>query len=599
VIPVPLCAKRAADLRADELTDRVVYTETHTEPSDAQKDAGNYKKAHVRWNALRLSIENPKGSTRRGVSKGGKPWQSILHAHYGYFLGTVGRDGDHVDFFLGDSPGSPFVYVVDQVDPETGAFDEHKVMIGFNTKADARAMYLKNYERGWKGLGEITSTNVSAFKAWLSGKDTRKPFAKREKVPSHAWSKAAQAQESAQAAARPAARFVPGTVQEQQARRARFLPVATAEFARLGIPAELAHMADVESRWDPRAVGGAGERNLYQQKPQFARGVDLSDTRQAAAQAAKTLQELHARYGSWEDAVAAYQMGPTGFDRHVAQTGSRETPYLAKQRSSIHASTGKYLRDLSVQAPSEQPRPGVPPVPAAMAQAAPVPPKPAAAEPVGDADTVMHAARRAADKQGSELAVPLPAYGLVRKAAQDLVIVITVPGADGESMAAEYKKDPDGPKPMVATAKDKDEVPLATVAPDVVADKEASATLDATALPARLLAPDGREKLSVVVDVADSLGARYTGMAKHASEPDSGMLFTRPGPLCMRGMKFALDAVFMAKDGEVLDVQRMAVGNPDRVYACADKRASLVLELPAKLGAPVAKGDRFAWAPRA
>jgi hypothetical protein len=36
------------------------------------------------------------------------------------------------------------VFVVDQVNPRTGEFDEHKVMLGFDTLEEARAAYLAN-----------------------------------------------------------------------------------------------------------------------------------------------------------------------------------------------------------------------------------------------------------------------------------------------------------------------------------------------------------------------------------------------------------------------------------------------------------------------
>ena len=74
-------------------------------PSPAQIEAGNYSKDHVSVHGLRVSVENPAGSTRRGKGADGKPWASKMHNDYGYIRGTTGRDKDHVDVFLSDSHG--------------------------------------------------------------------------------------------------------------------------------------------------------------------------------------------------------------------------------------------------------------------------------------------------------------------------------------------------------------------------------------------------------------------------------------------------------------------------------------------------------------
>lgn len=153
------------------------------EPTEAQKEAGNYKKGHVRLGGLDLSIENPAGSTRSGKSRSGRDWSVTMKSHYGYIKGTVGRDKDHIDVFV--RPGvdaiddSAPVFVVDQRDPARRRFDEHKVMLGFEDEASARRAYLGNYSKGWKGLGEITPATLGEFKSWLEEGDTKQPFAKR------------------------------------------------------------------------------------------------------------------------------------------------------------------------------------------------------------------------------------------------------------------------------------------------------------------------------------------------------------------------------------------------------------------------------------
>ncbi|MDR2774857.1 MAG: hypothetical protein LBC19_08970, partial [Tannerella sp.] len=163
------------DIKADIAA---AEAETDTNPTEAQKKAGNYKMGHVKIQDFDISIENPKGSVRRGVDENGKAWETKMYNTYGYFGKTESKDGDHIDVFLGDNPLSEKVFVIDQINPETGAFDEHKVMFGFENLEDARKAYLSNYEKGWKGLGNITETDVETFRDWAKMDGKRiKPFA--------------------------------------------------------------------------------------------------------------------------------------------------------------------------------------------------------------------------------------------------------------------------------------------------------------------------------------------------------------------------------------------------------------------------------------
>lgn len=156
--------------------------ETETEPTEAQKKAGNYKKGHLSFGGYDYTVETPKGVTRSGKDEQGKPWSVTMHDTYGYILGKIGVDGDHIDMFINDAADLDTfdgnVYVVDQVNPETGEFDEHKVMYGFPDEAAATKAYLSNYSKGWKGLGKVTSVPKATFDKWLESSDRKtKPFA--------------------------------------------------------------------------------------------------------------------------------------------------------------------------------------------------------------------------------------------------------------------------------------------------------------------------------------------------------------------------------------------------------------------------------------
>ena len=151
--------------------------EVDTNPTEGQKKAGNYKMGHVTVDGYDITIENPKGSVRRGTDPSGKAWEQEMHNTYGYIRGTEGVDGDHIDVFLSDDPTTGGVYVVDQVDPQSGEFDEHKVMYGFGSRLQAEEAYLSNYEKGWKGLGEITYVSKEEFKKWIESSHRKtKPF---------------------------------------------------------------------------------------------------------------------------------------------------------------------------------------------------------------------------------------------------------------------------------------------------------------------------------------------------------------------------------------------------------------------------------------
>ena len=156
--------------------------ETETEPTEAQKKVGNYKKGHLSFGGYDYTVETPKGVTRSGKDEQGKPWSVTMHDTYGYILGKIGVDGDHIDMFINDAADLDTfdgnVYVVDQVNPETGEFDEHKVMYGYPSEKAATEAYLANYSKGWKGLGKVTSVPKATFDKWLESSDRKtKPFA--------------------------------------------------------------------------------------------------------------------------------------------------------------------------------------------------------------------------------------------------------------------------------------------------------------------------------------------------------------------------------------------------------------------------------------
>lgn len=174
----------------DTLASKIAQAEAETDqnPTEAQKEAGNYKKGHVRIGQFNITVENPKGSIRRGTDANGNPWETTMQNTYGYIRGTEGVDGDHIDVFLTndiDGWNGRRVYVVDQYN-EDGMFDEHKVMLGFNDEDDARNAYFSNYSNDWADKRKIvmTSTNLEDFEKWIDSSHRKtKPFAEYSSVP--------------------------------------------------------------------------------------------------------------------------------------------------------------------------------------------------------------------------------------------------------------------------------------------------------------------------------------------------------------------------------------------------------------------------------
>lgn len=140
-------------------------------PSQEELLSGNYKKGTMDLGGLRISIENPTDSIRKGVSANGEKWEIKMKHHYGFFDGTLGADGDEVDVFvknnLSDVP--THAYVIEQVNKD-GSFDEHKIILGADSEEDAKGIYHSNYRAGWDGFGGIEKVSFAALKQMLSTK---------------------------------------------------------------------------------------------------------------------------------------------------------------------------------------------------------------------------------------------------------------------------------------------------------------------------------------------------------------------------------------------------------------------------------------------
>lgn len=173
----PIKAETAQDIE-------IAAEQVNTTPTEGQKEAGNYKKAHLKLQGIDIALENPKGSERTGIGADGKPWSTTMPGHYGYVKRTEGADGDQVDVYIGEQPESQQVFAVDQIDPATGKFDEHKFILGTGNEQEARALYEGGFSDGSgpSRAGAVTPLSIEEFKTYLAKGDTKKPLAYQESV---------------------------------------------------------------------------------------------------------------------------------------------------------------------------------------------------------------------------------------------------------------------------------------------------------------------------------------------------------------------------------------------------------------------------------
>jgi hypothetical protein len=144
-------------------------------PTIKQREAGNYRKGHIKVDGLDITIETPRGAIRRAVDGS---WEAKQPDHYGYIKRTTGADGEHIDTYVGKDVNSKKVFVIDQLDHRTGEFDEHKVMLRYDNEIDAANAYQKSFSdgNGLKRLGNMHEMSIAEFNDWLKSSHTQDPI---------------------------------------------------------------------------------------------------------------------------------------------------------------------------------------------------------------------------------------------------------------------------------------------------------------------------------------------------------------------------------------------------------------------------------------
>lgn len=128
----------------------------------------------VNFQGLKIDIENRAGTYRRGKAKDGTKWATYMHYPYGEIRGTEGVDGDKLDVYVGPNHDSSLVVVVHQCRPDTGKYDEDKVMLGFNSVEEAIGAYKNQYNKpGFYREGNHTVMPIGKFWRWVHDKKKR------------------------------------------------------------------------------------------------------------------------------------------------------------------------------------------------------------------------------------------------------------------------------------------------------------------------------------------------------------------------------------------------------------------------------------------
>lgn len=111
------------------------------------------------------------------LDNGAPAWQARMDADYGRAKGIMGADGQGLDFFVG--PGGQGAWVLDQMDPKTGKFDEHKVFAKVANQQVAQDIYTRSFDNpqnAQKRIGGWTYLTPEQFKQWTKSGKVTKPL---------------------------------------------------------------------------------------------------------------------------------------------------------------------------------------------------------------------------------------------------------------------------------------------------------------------------------------------------------------------------------------------------------------------------------------
>jgi membrane-bound lytic murein transglycosylase D len=113
----------------------------------------------------------------------------------------------------------------------------------------------------------------------------------------------------------------------------------------------LVSVAAIESSFNPAALSPKGARGLWQLMPETARrfgllvetqGDERLDPVKSTFAAARYLKELHAQFGDWPLALAAYNAGAERVQRSLERLGARDF-WTLRRRLALPEETRRYV----------------------------------------------------------------------------------------------------------------------------------------------------------------------------------------------------------------------------------------------------------------
>lgn len=132
----------------------------------------------------------------------------------------------------------------------------------------------------------------------------------------------------------------------------RYVAAMRGELARAGVPTDLVWLSMIESGHNPTITSPAGAAGLWQFMPDAGRTYGLTvdrwvderlDPERSTQAASRYLSDLYRRFGSWELAIAAYNMGYGGLARSIRKYNSNDFWELVRYEAGIPWETTLYV----------------------------------------------------------------------------------------------------------------------------------------------------------------------------------------------------------------------------------------------------------------
>lgn len=113
------------------------------------------------YQGIEIAIDRPIGTAIEITLPDGTKKTRVYTEDYGYFPGVPGGDGGSLDVYVGSDRDAPTAFVVAQLRPGTGTFDELKVLVGYTFGWAARDAYLRHAAPEMLGgMGELSVASL-------------------------------------------------------------------------------------------------------------------------------------------------------------------------------------------------------------------------------------------------------------------------------------------------------------------------------------------------------------------------------------------------------------------------------------------------------